>query len=66
MKSKDFGAGCRLADAVFAVFSDCRFLGFFGADVAKMRIFFDISSVLMIGIPVSLSALSMPTRGAGR
>ena len=60
-----------MSDSVLAVFLSCRFLVFFGADVAKSQVmttcsFVGRSSNLMIGFPVSLEALSMPTRGAGR
>ena len=46
-------------------------LGFFGDDVAKSQemttcVFAGRSSVLTIGFPVTLEALSMPTRGAER
>ena len=59
-----------MSDSVLTVFLSCRFLVFFGADVAKSQVMTTCSlvgrsSVLTIGFPVSLEAFSMPTRGAG-
>ena len=60
-----------MSDSVLAVFLSCSLLVFFEADVAKSQVmttcsFVGRSSVLAINFPVSLEALSMPTRGTGR
>ena len=61
---------CRYETDILNMFMN-SFLGFFGSDVAKPQVmtscsFVGRSSVLTIGFPVSLEALSIPTRGAGR